>query len=171
MIMYVLMLFFGIGGGLIMFFLLFGLWILFNGQWTGEIALTGLVVCGLIYVFCWKFLGYSPKTEWQLARKVPRAIGYGFFLIGEVGKSCWQTIRFIWSPKVEVQPEIVSFHTKLKTDTGKVLLANSITLTPGTITVDIRDDVMLVHCLDESLDAGLEGSQMEEKIMKLEGGV
>ena len=59
--------------------------------------------------------------------------------------------------------------TRLKTDTGKALLANSISITPGTITVDIQEDMMLVHCLDESLDAGLEGSQMEEKIMKLEG--
>lgn len=69
-----------------------------------------------------------------------------------------------------MQPEVTSFHTKLRTDAGKVILANSITLTPGTITVDIRDDLMLVHCLDESLDAGLEGSEMEKRIMKLEGG-
>lgn len=153
-----------------MFFLLFGFWLLLNGRWTGEIALTGAVVCGLIYIFIWKFMGYSPRVEWQLLRRLPRAVGYGLFLIREVALSVWQTIRFIWSPKVTVQPEIVSFHTKLKTDTAKVLLANSITLTPGTITVDFRDDVMLVHCLDESLDAGLEGSQMEEKLMKLEGG-
>ena len=153
-----------------MFFVLFGFWLLLNGRWTGEIALVGAVVCGLIYVFAWKFMGYSPKTEWQLLRRLPRAVGYGLFLIKEVALSVWQTIRFIWSPKVNVQPEIVSFHTQLKTNTAKVLLANSITLTPGTITVDIRDDVMLVHCLDESLDAGLEGSQMEEKLMKLEGG-
>lgn len=153
-----------------MFFLLFGFWLLLNGRWTGEIALTGAVVCGLIYIFAWKFMGYSPRVEWQLLRRLPRAVGYGLFLIREVALSVWQTIRFIWSPKVTVQPEIVSFHTKLKTDTAKVLLANSITLTPGTITVDFRDDVMLVHCLDESLDAGLEGSQMEEKLMKLEGG-
>ena len=153
-----------------MFFLLFAFWLILNGRWTGEIALTGCVVCGLIYLFLWKFMGYSPRVEWQLLRRLPRAVGYGLFLIREVALSVWQTIRFIWSPKVTVQPEIVSFHTKLKTDTAKVLLANSITLTPGTITVDFRDDVMLVHCLDESLDAGLEGSQMEEKLMKLEGG-
>ena len=153
-----------------MFFLLFGFWLLLNGRWTGEIALTGAVVCGLIYIFAWKFMGYSPRVEWHLLRRLPRAIGYGLFLVKEVALSVWQTIRFIWSPKVMVQPEIVSFHTKLKTNTAKVLLANSITLTPGTITVDFRDDEMLVHCLDESLDAGLEGSQMEEKLMKLEGG-
>lgn len=153
-----------------MFFLLFGFWLLLNGRWTGEIALTGAVVCGLIYIFAWKFMGYSPRVEWRLLRRLPRAIGYGLYLVKEVALSVWQTIRFIWSPKVTVQPEIVSFHTKLKTNTAKVLLANSITLTPGTITVDFRDDEMLVHCLDESLDAGLEGSQMEEKLMKLEGG-
>lgn len=152
-----------------MFFLLFAFWLILNGRWTGEIALTGCVVCGLIYLFLWKFMGYSPRKEWALFRRLPRAVCYGFFLIGEIFKSAWQTICFIWSPKVIVQPEITSFHTRLKTDTGKVLLANSISITPGTITVDIQEDIMLVHCLDESLDAGLEGSQMEEKIMKLEG--
>ena len=152
-----------------MFFLLFAFWLILNGRWTSEIALTGCVVCGLIYLFLWKFMGYSPRKEWALFRRLPRAVCYGFFLIGEIFKSAWQTIFFIWSPKVIVQPEITSFHTRLKTDTGKVLLANSISITPGTITVDIQEDIMLVHCLDESLDAGLEGSQMEEKIMKLEG--
>jgi len=153
-----------------MFFLLFAFWIILNGRWTTEVAIVGAVVSGLIYLFICKFMDYSPRKEWACVRRLPRAVAYGVFLIGEVFKSAWQTIKFIWSPKVIVQPEITSFHTKLRTDAGKVILANSITLTPGTITVDIRDDLMLVHCLDESLDEGLEGSDMEQRIMKLEGG-
>lgn len=155
-----------------MFLLLFAFWVILNGAWTAEIAITGAIVCGLIYLFAWKFMGYSPKTEFAMLRggKVPAAARFGTCLVKAIFLSCWQTIRFIWSPRLEVQPEVTSFHTRLKTDTGKVLLANSITITPGTITVDIRGDQLLVHCLDESLDAGLEGSQMEEHILQLEGG-
>ena len=85
-------------------------------------------------------------------------------------KAACATIRLIWSPKMVTQPEVTSFHTKLRTDAGKVVLANSITMTPGTITVDVRDDLFLIHCLDDSFDVGQEGFDMEERVMKLEGG-
>ena len=151
-----------------MFFLLFALWILFNGQWTTEIAVTGLVITGLLYLFICKFMDYSPKRDWEAVKRIPRLFAYIVYLIGEIFKSTWQTIVFIWSPKQIVEPEVTSFHTKLKTGWGKVILANSITLTPGTITVDVRDDVFLVHCIDKSFGDGLEGSDMEDRIAKVE---
>ena len=51
-----------------------------------------------------------------------------------------QTLRFVWSAKEEVEPQLVSFHTKVKTEAGRVILAKSITMTPGTITVDVAED-------------------------------
>lgn len=151
---------------LIVFFLF---WILLNGQWTTEIALVGLVLSVLLYLFVWKFMDYSPKKEWALFRRVPRILGYLTYLVGEIFKSAWQTIRFIWSPGVEVEPQLVSFRSRLHTDAGRVVLANSITMTPGTITADIQGDKLLVHALDASFAQGLEGSEMEQRIMKLEG--
>ena len=123
-----------------MFFLLFALWILFNGQWTGEIAVTGVVLCGLIYLFIWKFMDYSPRKEWRLCKLLPKAIAYLGYLIKEICVSAVQTLRFVWSAKEEVEPQLVSFHTKVKTEAGRVILANSITMTPGTITVDVAED-------------------------------
>lgn len=152
-----------------MIFVLFALWILFNGRWTNEIAIIGVVVCGLLYAFMCAFMGYSPRKEWALARKLPAILRYLLYLVGEIFKSAWCTIRFIWSPKVVVQPQVTSFRTRLKTDAGKVVLGNSITMTPGTITVDVRGDEILVHCLDESLAEGLEDSEMERRILALEG--
>ena len=152
-----------------MFFLLFALWILFNGRWTSEIAVIGLVVCGLLYAFLVAFMEYSPKKEWNFVKKLPRFAKYAVYLIGEIFKSGWATIRFIWSPKELVQPKVTSFRTKLKTDLCKVVLANSITMTPGTITVDVRGDEMLVHCLDETLEM-TEDSDMEKRVATLEEG-
>lgn len=153
-----------------MFFLLFGFWVLLNGQWTTEIAVIGVVLSALIGWFAWKFMDYSPRKEWALLMRLPRALAYMAFLISEIVKSCLATIRLIWSPKLETQPQLVSFHTKLKGNYAKVLLANSITITPGTITVDMQGDKLLVHCLDEDFARGLENSAMEKRLARMEGG-
>lgn len=153
-----------------MFFILFAFWVILNGQWTAEIAVVGLVLCALLYLLMWKFMDYSPRREWEVFKRLPRLIAYFFYLVGEIFKAAWGTIRFIWSPGEIVEPEVTSFRTHLKSGWAKVVLANSITLTPGTITVDVRDDLFLVHCVDKSFDVDLEGSGMEERIARIEGG-
>ena len=84
-------------------------------------------------------------------------------------KSSYGVIKLIWSPTMVIEPEVTSFRTKLRTDAGKVVLANSITMTPGTITIDVQEDEFLIHCLDTSFDVGQEGFEMESRVMKLEG--
>ena len=153
-----------------MYFLLFGFWVLLNGKWTTEIAVVGVIVCAALYAFMCAFMGYSPKQEWKLVRRVPKIFRYFLYLVGEIFKSAWGTMMLIWSPDKEIQPRVTSFRTRLRTDAGKVVLANSITMTPGTITVDVQDDLFLIHCLDETFDVGTEGFEMEDRIMKIEGG-
>ncbi len=151
-----------------MYFLLFGFWVLLNGQWTAEIAIVGLIVCAALYAFMCAFMGYSPKKEWQIAKRLPRIAGYFVYLVGEVFKSAFGVMKLIWSPSMVIEPEVTSFRTKLRTDAGKVVLANSITMTPGTITIDVQGDEVLIHCLDTSFDVGQEGFEMEDRILQLE---
>ena len=153
-----------------MYFLLFGFWVLLNGKWTTEIAIVGVIVCAALYAFMCAFMGYSPKQEWKLAKRLPKIVGYFLYLVKEIFLSAWGTMKLIWSPEKEIEPRVTSFRTRLRTDAGKVVLANSITMTPGTITVDVQDDLFLIHCLDESFDVGTEGFEMEDRIMKIEGG-
>ena len=152
-----------------MYFLLFGFWVLLNGKWTTEIAIVGVIVCAALYAFMCTFMGYSPKQEWKLAKRLPKIISYFFYLVKEIFLSAWATMLLIWSPEKEIEPRVTSFRTRLRTDAGKVVLANSITMTPGTITVDVQDDLFLIHCLDETFDVGTEGFEMEDRIMKIEG--
>ncbi|MBQ2953642.1 MAG: Na+/H+ antiporter subunit E [Clostridia bacterium] len=152
-----------------MYFLLFGFWVLLNGRWTVEIAIVGLIVCAALYAFMCAFMGYSPKKEWQIACRLPRIAGYFVYLVGEVFKSAFGVMKLIWSPTLVIEPEVTSFRTKLRTDAGKVVLANSITMTPGTITIDVQEDEFLIHCLDASFDMGRDGFDMEDRVMKLEG--
>lgn len=70
-------------------------------------------------------------------------------------------------PKMPINPRIVKFKSRLKSDLGQTVLGNSITLTPGTITVDIRDGVFYVHALSESSAEELLKGGMEDKLVKI----
>ena len=85
----------------------------------------------------------------------------------EIRKANVQTIQMILSNK-EVKPKLVNFTTDLQTEKGKVMLANSITLTPGTITVALEGSEYLVHCLDESMAPGMDKSVFVELLTDLE---
>ena len=74
----------------------------------------------------------------------------------------------ILTRKERMEPVLVHVHTDLKTETAKMLLANSITLTPGTITVSMTGSELLVHCLDKSLSEGMEDSAFVQVLRKLE---
>lgn len=151
-----------------MLFLLFALWLVFNGKVTLEIVLFGIVLSTAVYLFCWKFLEYSPKRELCALRLLPQGIGYFFVLVWEIVKANCAAIALIVSPKYEVEPVLVTFRTNLKTDLAKTILANSITLTPGTITVELTDDEFKVHCLDKEMAEGLSDSVFVRLLMKME---
>ena len=89
-------------------------------------------------------------------------------LIREIIKANLAIIPRILTVEEEMDPIIVKFRTSLKSDFTKMLLANSITLTPGTITVALEDDEYTIHCLDTSLAEGLENSDFEKALKKLE---
>ncbi|MCD8327405.1 MAG: Na+/H+ antiporter subunit E [Lachnospiraceae bacterium] len=66
------------------------------------------------------------------------------------------------------EPVLVTFHSSLKTDMARAVLANSITLTPGTITVNLEEDEFTVHCLDRSMAQGLDSSVFVKLLEKME---
>ena len=151
-----------------MFFLFFLIWIIFNGQFTWEIAGFGIVISGLIYWFTCRFLGYRPGTDLILLKKLFQILQYVFVLIKEIVKANFAVIRMITSSRYEIEPAVVRFKSDLKTAPARILLANSITLTPGTITVLLEEDEYVVHCLDKELAEGMNHSKFVELLEKLE---
>lgn len=150
-----------------MFFILFFLWLIFNGKVTVEILWIGALVCGGIYLLCWKFFGYSPRQELRYARKTVLFIRYIGLLLAEIFKANLIVVRMILS-KRKVKPVLVEFTTDLRTDLAKVILSHSITLTPGTITVELKGDTFVVNCLDESMAEGLDDSDFIHLLKKME---
>lgn len=151
-----------------MYILLFCFWLLLNGKITAEIILIGLGITLAMSVVEKKLFGYSPQMELMIWRKVPVFLCYFGVLFWEILKAGAAVSRAILFPKYSVTPTLVTFRTDLKTGFGRFLLANSITLTPGTITVRVEGNELTVHCLDKSmLDTSHDGT-FQRWIRKLE---
>lgn len=151
-----------------MFILFFVVWVIFNGQFTLEIAAFGLVISGLMYVFICKFLNFSPKTDLLFFKRSFLLLHYLFVLLIEILKANGTVFKMIYSAKYYVEPAVVHFRTDLKSTFAKVLLANSITLTPGTITVALEDGEYTVHCLDKELAKGIDSSIFVTLLKRIE---
>lgn len=151
-----------------MYALYFILWVIFNGQFTLEICLFGLVIAGAVFWFTCKFMDYSIEKEKRNLKKIPKFFHYVIVLVKEIVKANLSVIHLILSEEEEVEPALVTFHSNMKTPAGRALLANAITLTPGTITVSLEDSDYTVHCLDESLAAGMDQSVFVKLLTELE---
>ena len=77
-------------------------------------------------------------------------------------------MRLILSPSLEVEPQLRSFRTPLTSPTARAVLADSITLTPGTITVTLEGDEYLIHSLDKSLMDGIEDTSFQRELLEME---
>lgn len=150
------------------FVILFVLWVVFNGKLTWEIVFFGLALSGLIYAFCCAFLGYGFKRDLASFRLIPRMLKYLGLLVREIVKSNVALMRVVYSNHIlDIKPKLVTFHTPLKGG-YKSLLADSITVTPGTITVLCEEDSLTVHCLDASFAEGIEDTDFEKQLLEMQ---
>ena len=147
---------------------LYLLWIAFNGRVTWEVLGIGAVITAALYIFCVKFLDYSLRREMRILRMVPAAAAYIAVLLAEILKSSLQLMRIVSNRRYTVRPQLVTFRTPLKTTLAQNLLANSITLTPGTLSVFCEGDKLTVHCLDKSFAAGIDDLNFQKRLLRLE---
>ena len=151
-----------------MLLLFFLVWVVFNGRLTLEIALFGAAVAATMFCFVCKFMDYSMKKELRFYRLIPAFAQYLYYLVKEIIAANLAVSQMILTRKERMEPVIVHVHTELKSETARMILANSITLTPGTITVSLTDDDLLVHCLDKSLSGGMEDSVFTRLLKRME---
>lgn len=151
-----------------MYLLYFFLWVIYNGAFTLEICLFGIVIAAVMFAFTCKFMDYSIQKEWMVLRRIPKIVRYICVLVIEIVKANFAVIHMILSEKEEIEPVLVSFESDMKTPAGRAFLANAITLTPGTITVSLEDSEYVVHCLDESLAEGMDDSVFVHLLKELE---
>jgi len=154
-----------------LFFLLAGVWLCLVSSLHWQEILAGLLlsgVCALVLNESFSRLGFPPMT--------PRRLGvflvYLFVLAKEVVKANLDVAYRVLHPRMPINPGIVTIRTRLEQDIAKLMLANSITLTPGTFTVDIIGDRLLVHWINvkaEDLDTATStiGERFEKYLIRI----
>ena len=143
--------------------------VLLCGKVTLEIVLFGIGISAGVTAFMYKLSGKTFKDELELWKRFPKIIGYMFVLVREVFYANIDVINIVIQRKIELKPCLVFFRAPLKTTKARVALANSITLTPGTITTSLVGDYYAVHCIDEGFSGGMDSSIFVEKLLEIEG--
>ena len=150
------------------FIMVFVLWLIFNGRITVEICILGLIFAAAIHMFSGKYLEFGKEKKKFSFRRMAYLIEYFLILVVEIIKANVQVLKIVLQYEVEFEPCIIYFKTDLKETVSRVMLANSITLTPGTITVSLEGDQYCVHCLDKVMAEGLDDSVFVHQLRKLE---
>ena len=150
-----------------MFGILLALWLVFAGSGTVTNLILGALVAGLITLLCTKFMGYDTRRFYRGFSKADEIAVYILYLLKEIVRENFDVLRFIYR-KGQPKPRLVSFHGKVQSEPLRVLVANSITLTPGTYTVRLEGDEYAVHALDEYFQVDIEYSAFFKMARKVE---
>ncbi|MEK9685158.1 MAG: Na+/H+ antiporter subunit E [Rhodospirillaceae bacterium] len=147
--------------------LLFGAWLLLSGHYTPFIISLGILSCAAVVWITIRMdivdhEGHPLHLTW-------RAIGYWGWLCVEIIKANIDVIKQVLSPQMSISPTMVRVRASQRSDLGQVIYANSITLTPGTISVDVANDEILVHALSESGAKDLIGGEMDRRVTRMAG--
>ena len=151
---------------------LFAVWFAFSGHTEIEFLIMGAVtaVSGTALTH-WLFAGDHESRF----RHVPYPFGWfihGFFrsvlytpwLLWQIVLSNLHVAYLVLHPRLPVEPSLVEFKTSLHSESAQVLLAQSITLTPGTVTVDVSNGRFMVHCLSTKSRQGMMEGDIQRKI-------
>jgi multicomponent Na+:H+ antiporter subunit E len=119
-------------------------WVWLNGSWAADVLIVGAAVAALLG---WMFRdGLAVFSELRLTpRALATTLAYLPYYTWELVKANVQLARVVLSPSLPVQPGFVKVRTTLRSRMGRMLLANSITLTPGTLTVELDGEWLYVH--------------------------
>ena len=128
-------------------FFLMIIWVAFTTSFEIHEFLTGAVVSVVISILTLQFFTCCDLSILH-PRKIVYMIYYLAVFIIELVKSNFDVARRVLTPSLPINPGIVKFKSKLPTDYSRMILANSITLTPGTLTIDIIDDTFYIHWID-----------------------
>lgn len=125
------------------------IWLVINASLAPEIVLTGALLAGMLAIAFAPFSGAYACIRWTPRVLLNVVLYFGVFL-QELVKANINVLMLVFAPRIHIEPGIVEIRTGLKTPLGRLVLANSITLTPGTLVVDIRDDTLFVHWINVS---------------------
>ncbi|SHK00866.1 Na+/H+ antiporter subunit E [Paramaledivibacter caminithermalis] len=144
-------------------------WIILAEKIDFQVLLIGLLINIMIYLF--NKNGESSchiGKRYQLIKRWKLFICYILLLMKEIVIASIDVASIVLSRELNISPRIIKFKTRLKGDLLKTILANSITLTPGTLTIEVKNDEFTVHCITKNQITGVKNSKFEELLLKIE---
>jgi len=149
------------------FLTLFGFWLLLSGHYTGFLMLSG-ILCALGVVLFARRMSIADQEGHPVDLVLRALFSYWPWLLKEIVKSALQVSAIILDPRVPISPTMLQVRATQKTDVGRTTFANSITLTPGTISVEVGEDEILVHALTRDAALGLADGEMDRRVSRFE---
>ena len=125
------------------------IWVIANGTLAFDVLITGIVISAAIALAFASFARVYSVIRWSPKVMLYYLMYLAVFLT-ELTKANLNVMRLVFSPRIDIEPGIVEIKTSLKSPIGRLALANSITLTPGTLVVDIKDDSLFIHWINVS---------------------
>jgi multicomponent Na+:H+ antiporter subunit E len=146
---------------------LFIFWLLLSGYFTAFLLAAGAGSAIMVALFARRMEVVDP--EGHPIHLTVNALIYLPWLLKEVAKAAWDVSKIILNPSLPISPTLVRFKPSQRSTVGLVTHANSITMTPGTITVEAGENEFLVHALTRAGAAGVVDSEMDRRVSRMEG--
>lgn len=150
-----------------LFLVLFTLWLLLSGHYTPLLLALGVVSC-LISVYIARRMDVVDREGHPVHLSL-RLFTYIPWLAWETLKSNIAVARLILNPRMPISPTVFKVRVSQTGDLGKVIYANSITLTPGTVSMSIDGDEILVHSITQEAEADLMSGEMDRRVTRMAG--
>ena len=143
------------------------IWVLLSGHYNPLLLTLGAISCAIVWYFSHK-MDLVDHEDHPLHLHPVKLTTYSVWLLAEVVKSNFDVARRIVNPSLPIRPRVLTVDTSQRTELGQVIFANSITLTPGTVSIDLAGQKIEVHALaEESADALLSGD-MDKRVAAVE---
>lgn len=147
---------------------LFGVWLLLSGHFDPLLIGLGVVSCAAVVLVTWRMELIDHEGH-PIHLTLRGLFFYWPWLGWEMAKANWDVAKRVLMPSMPISPTMVRVDASQKSDLGIVVYANSITLTPGTVSVDVGEGKILVHALTrEGAEAVKEGT-MDRKVTRMMG--
>ncbi|MCC3306233.1 Na+/H+ antiporter subunit E [Sneathiella sp. HT1-7] len=148
-----------------LFLVLMAVWLLLSGHYTPLITGFGIASCLLSALIAYRMDVIDHESHPIYLG--PRIISYWGWLVVEIFKANIDVAKCVLFPSRYLRPSMFTVTASQKSDLGRVIYANSITLTPGTVTVDLDDDQVMVHALTEGSADGVKNGDMDQRVTKV----
>ena len=152
---------------ILLFMALFGFWLLLSGRFESRfLIVSGVLASALTGWICQRLdlIG----AQYQPVKSLPRFLLYLPWLLFQITASSLVVIGKAWSPRVNIAPRLVKVSTDLRHPLAVTLLANSITLTPGTVTIEVDKDILTIHALTPDTAGDLQTGEMDRRVTNME---